>query len=111
MQTMVTVMSILGVLGLSSAAVAQSTAKGDGTQTTIKVSGMSCGACAKRVEGVVKKVAGVSGVEVSQPKGAATITFDPGKTSPEALVKTINEKTGFKAELVSTHQKPGGEPY
>lgn len=108
MQIMVAVMSILGVLGWSTAAGAQSTAKGEGTQTTIKVSGMSCGACAKTVERVVKKVAGVSVAEVSQPNGVARITFDPGKTNPEALVKTINEKTGFKAELVSTHQKTRG---
>ena len=53
----------------------------------------------------MKKVEGVASATVSQPKGTAEITFDPAKTSAEALVKIINQKTSFKAELVSSHSK------
>lgn len=98
-------MTILGVLGVSATASAQSDKPAAGRTTTIKVSGRACGACAATVEGVVRKVNGVASAVVSQPKGTAEITFDPAKTNPEALVKVINEKTSFKAELVSSHQK------
>ena len=67
-------------------------------QTTLKVSGMSCGECAKTVEKEAKKIAGVKTAKVDQPKGEAEITYDPAKTSPEAIAKAINQKTGFKAE-------------
>lgn len=105
MRNIFAVVGILGVLGFSSAG-AQSTGKSKGAETsTLRVSGMACGACAATVEGVLKKVDGVTAVAVSQPKGTAEITFDPAKTTLEALAKVINEKTSFKAELVSSHPK------
>ena len=105
MRKVVALMSLLSVLGLSSAAGAQSTTKQPSQTSTLKVSRMACGACAASVEGVLKRVDGVSAAAVSQPKGTAEITFDPAKTNAQALVKAINEKTAFKAELMSSHQK------
>lgn len=64
----------------------------------LKVSGMSCGVCAKTVEKEAKKIDGVKAAKVSQPKGEAEITYDPAKTSPEAIAKRISDKTAFKAE-------------
>ena len=46
----------------------------------------------------VKKIDGVKRAKVSQPKGTAEITYDPAKTTPEAIARVINEKTNFKAE-------------
>ena len=74
-------------------------------QTTLKVSGMSCGECAKTVEKEAKNIPGVKTAKVDQPKGEAEITYDPAKTSPEAIAKTINQKTGFKAELPKGPEK------
>ncbi len=106
MRNMVALMSVLSILGSSTAVAAQPIGKPPPAQTsTLKVSGMACGACAATVEKAVKKVDGVTAAVVSQPKGTAEITFDPTKTSPEALAKAINEKTSIKAELMSTHQK------
>lgn len=106
MRNMVALMSILGFLGFSTAVFAQPTGKPPSAQTsTLKVSGMACGACAATVEKAVKKLDGVTAAVVSQPKGTAEITFDPTKTSPEALAKAITEKTSFKAELMSAHKK------
>jgi len=59
---------------------------------------MVCGACAKTVEKAAKKIAGVKSVTANQPKGVAEITYDPGKTSPEAIAKAITERTPFRAE-------------
>jgi len=103
MRNLFALIGILGVLG-SSSALAQPAEKRAG-QTTLKVEGMACGACAGTIEKLVKKVEGVASATVSQPKGTAEITFDPAKTSAEALVKIINQKTSFKAELVSSHSK------
>ena len=64
----------------------------------LKVSGMSCSVCAKTVEKEAKKIEGVKAAKVSQPKGEAEITYDPEKTSPEAIAKKISDKTPFKAE-------------
>ena len=65
----------------------------------LKVSGMFCGACAKTVEKTAKKIDGVKSAKVSQPKGTAEITYDPAKTSPEAIAKAITEKTPFTSEV------------
>ena len=64
----------------------------------LRVSGMACGACAKTVEKEARKIGGVKAVKVSQPEGEAEITYDPAKTSPDAIAKKISDKTGFKAE-------------
>ena len=101
MRRMLASMSIFSVLGLWTAG-AQSPAKPEGAraQTSIlKVSGMACGACARTVETVLKKVQGVKATVVSQPKGAPEIAFDPSQTTIETLAKVINAKTSFKAEL------------
>jgi copper chaperone CopZ len=71
----------------------------------LKVSGMSCSACAKTVEKEAKKIEGVKTVKVSHPKGEAEITYDPEKTSAEAIAKKISEKTSFKAEAPKKAQK------
>ncbi|HVL67641.1 MAG TPA: heavy metal-associated domain-containing protein [Vicinamibacterales bacterium] len=66
----------------------------------LKVTGMSCEVCAERVEKVAKAIEGVTRARVDQPKGTAEITYDPDKTSPEAVARTITEKTPFKATVL-----------
>lgn len=61
----------------------------------LSVSGMTCGGCATAVRMAAMKVAGVSDATVSYEEGRAIITYDPVKTNPEAIAKTIREKTGF----------------
>ena len=100
MRTLMAAVALVGILGLTASAQ-QATDK----PVVLKVSGMLCGACAKTVEKEAKKIDGVKAAKVSQPKGEAEITYDPAKTSPEAIVKTITKKTGFKAEVVPEPQK------
>jgi copper chaperone CopZ len=88
------IMLVIGlVTALSVGMVAQTTETG-----TLKVSGMHCGACAATVENAAKKVAGVASVKASQPEGTASVTYDPFKTTLEAVAKAINQQTPFKAE-------------
>lgn len=92
-------MTILGLLGFGSAAVAQNDQRAGGEVCTLKIEGMACSACAARVKKEALKIDGVKAANVSQPKGTAEITFDASKTNPEAIAKFISEKTGFKAEV------------
>lgn len=102
MKGVLALMTILGFLGLGSAAVAQDGTRAAGDVCTLKIEGMACSACAARVEKEALKIEGVKAATVSQPKGTAEVTFDASKTSPGVIAKAITEKTGFKAEVSGT---------
>lgn len=87
------VMGLLSMFGFSTG-----TDEKAGKVCVLKVEGMACGACAARVEKKAKKIDGVKAAKVSQPKGTAQITYDPAKTSPEAIAKKIAEETGFRTQ-------------
>lgn len=70
-----------------------------GKMCSLKVSGMVCSACANTVEKAATKIDGVKTIKADQPTGMAEITYDPEKTTPEAIAKVINGKTPFKAEV------------
>ena len=65
--------------------------------TQIKVSGMTCDACAVSVQKSLEKVKGVKRAEVSSDKGTATVVYDDAQTNEQQLREAI-DKTGFKAE-------------
>jgi len=66
-------------------------------KTEIKVTGMTCGACAVSVKSALTKVKGVKSAEVSDEKGLATVVYDDAQTNDQQVREAIN-KTGFKAE-------------
>ena len=66
---------------------------------TLTVAGMTCGGCATAVRLAALKIAGVSKANVSFEKGLAVVTYDPVRTNPEAIAKTITERTGFTAAV------------
>jgi len=63
----------------------------------IKVSGMTCQACAVSVQKSLEKTKGVKRAEVTSEKGIAAVTYDDSQVSEQQLRDAIN-KTGFKAE-------------
>ena len=65
----------------------------------IKVSGMTCGACAVSVKKGLEKTKGVKSADVSVVKGLATVSYDDSQVNEQQLRDAIN-KTGFKAEPV-----------
>ena len=102
MKHLLAALSIVVVFG-SVAMAQQKSANGQpGKMCSLKVSGMVCSACANTVEKAVKKIDGVKTIKADQPTGIAAVTYDPAKTTPEAIAKVINGKTPFKAEV----QKP-----
>jgi len=64
--------------------------------TTIKVSGMSCGGCVASVTKVLSELPGVAKVEVVLEPGQATVEFDCGQVSRDALCAAIDD-AGFEA--------------
>ena len=57
---------------------------------TLNVRGMSCSQCTKRVEGELKKIAGVKNAEASLQEAKVKITFEKGKVTAEQLAEAIN---------------------
>lgn len=58
------------------------------------VQGMTCGGCVASVTRVLKAVSGVADVAVTLQPGAAKVTFDAARTSPDAL-RTAVQDAGF----------------
>ena len=97
-------MGLLSILGVGTAA-AQSDKPAGERVCTLKVERMACGACAARVEREAGKIEGVKAAKVSQPKGTAEITYDPDKTTADAIAKAITERTGFKSQVSEPKRK------
>jgi Cu+-exporting ATPase len=64
---------------------------------------MTCAACSGRVQRALEKQPGVQAAAVNLMTKNATVHFDPGATSPEALVDTIRG-TGYGADLARDDQ-------
>jgi Cu+-exporting ATPase len=69
--------------------------------TTLKVEGMTCGACTSAIELGFQGVAGVGNVSISLVMERAVVQHDPNVISADD-VKEIIEDRGFDAEVLST---------
>ncbi|MCS6896648.1 MAG: heavy-metal-associated domain-containing protein [Nitrospira sp.] len=87
-----------------------------GNQTvTLKIDGMTCGSCVKDARAALQKAPGVKTVEIKvgtkwgllndYADAKAVITFDPGQTSVEGLIKVIESASTalstYRARAVS----------
>lgn len=61
---------------------------------TIKIEGMSCGHCAKKVENGLKEIKGVKSVTVDLEKKEATVVFK--KEIDDNMLKTRIENLGYQ---------------
>ncbi|HEX2741497.1 MAG TPA: heavy metal translocating P-type ATPase [Rubrobacter sp.] len=67
------------------------------------VTGMSCAACARRVEKALVRTEGVSAANVNLAVEKATVEYDPASAEPDALIRAVEDagygiekhKTGF----------------
>lgn len=69
--------------------------------TTLKVEGMTCGACTSAVEAAFKGVNGAGSVTVSLVMERAVIQHDPHLLSSNQIKEMIEDR-GFDAEILST---------
>ena len=68
-------------------------------QCAMKVSGMTCGGCARSAEARLAKIPGVKSAKVEFDSAEAKVEFDSKLTTPEKIVAAFNESGGFRAEL------------
>ena len=61
------------------------------TTTTIKIKGMTCGACVAAVGRVLHALHGVEKVDVSLERGEALVEFDGAEVADEDLRAAIEE--------------------
>jgi Cu+-exporting ATPase len=66
----------------------------------LNIEGMTCAACAARIEKVVGRLNAVKSVNVNLASEKAHITFVPGDVQESDLIRTI-EKAGYGAKLAS----------
>lgn len=99
--------TLLACLALAALAVGMATAGDQATASLdvkLSVRGMTCNHCTDKVKAALEGVPGVTKADVNLEKNEATVTYDKGKTSPEALVKAV-EKAGFKCSLPNAGEK------
>ena len=77
--------------------------------TTVKVDGMTCGACTSAVEGAFSGVQGVVDASVSLVLGRAVIRHDP-TLLPVAKVAELIEDRGFDATVLSSETTSPQQP-
>jgi Cu+-exporting ATPase len=65
---------------------------------TLGISGMSCSACANRIEKALNAMPGVEQAAVNFASESATVAYDPSAVTPEALAKTVVD-AGYEATL------------
>lgn len=63
-------------------------------QTSLQITGMTCAACANRIERGLSKLDGVDVASVNLALEKASVTFDPAKINVDQLEQTI-EKLGY----------------
>jgi Cu+-exporting ATPase len=69
--------------------------------TTLKVEGMTCGACTSAIESGFQGVAGVGNVSISLVMERAVVQHDPNIISADQVKETIEDR-GFDAEVLSS---------
>jgi len=85
---------MLSLLLLSASALAA-----EPRTVTLAVEHMTCAACPITVRKALSHVAGVSASTVDMQAHTATVTFDPTRTTPEALAAAVSQ-AGYPAKVL-----------
>ena len=72
---------------------------------TLKVPDMFCAGCEVGVKIAANKVEGVTDVKTDSGERTADVTFDPSKTTAQAVANAITRATGFKTEVANGAKK------
>lgn len=95
---------------------ARSTIALNGDRIDLPITGMSCAACAARIEKRLTNQPGVTIASVNFATKMATVRFDPAAITPAAIAQAIDD-LGFTATIPSNIQSqnssvgtPAGDP-
>lgn len=58
---------------------------------TLKIEGMTCGGCVASVRRVLSALDGVQQADVSLEKKQATVSYEPGRVTPDTLKAAIED--------------------
>ena len=76
---------------------------GERRTVVLDLQNMTCALCSVTVQKALHTVAGVADAKISFEQKTATVTFDPGKVTPAALVKATTD-AGFPSSPHGTHK-------
>ena len=70
------------------------------SKVNLKIDGMMCAySCASKVSEIVQNMKGVEECSVDFASGIAEVVYDDKKIDSEKIVKFLNKKTYYKAEI------------
>ncbi|MGB0126166.1 MAG: heavy metal translocating P-type ATPase [Rhodocyclaceae bacterium] len=72
----------------------------------LSISGMTCAACAQRIETVLQRQPGVEAATVNFAAETARVRYTPGLVDPQALVAAIR-RTGYDARVLTAGSRDG----
>ncbi len=76
-------------------------------QTTLQITGMTCAACANRIEKGLSKLDGVASANVNFALEKASVTYDPSKINVDTLEQTMRKLGYDTAKEVAQFQLEG----
>ncbi len=77
----------------------------EGKVVKLKITGMTCAGCANHLYKVLSETPGVINNEVKYPWDITVVKYDASKINPEEIIKSIEEKTRYTAELSQEKDK------
>ena len=95
-----TATGLTGVEVASGARHDHSTPSGKGERVDLPITGMTCAACANRIEKQLNKQAGVQSASVNFASARATVNYDPTATGVGNLIQTV-KNAGYDAAGMS----------
>ncbi|MET0624619.1 MAG: heavy metal translocating P-type ATPase [Pyrinomonadaceae bacterium] len=82
-------------------------AAGESVRVELPVSGMTCAACARRIELRLRKTEGVGDASVNFATGRATVEYDPARTDTRVLRGRV-EEIGYRVTEPTPADEAGG---
>lgn len=83
--------------------------KGEKKTINIEIKGMTCSGCVSMIEASLKKIDGVTAIDIDLEKGAGVIQYDASKVKEEAVVEAVEKAGGkrhsFKAKKAATFEQ------
>lgn len=71
----------------------------------LRITGMTCAACVRRVERALQRVDGVKSASVNLATERASVEWDRGKDAIDSLIRAV-ESAGYRAENVQSEKSP-----
>lgn len=70
------------------------------TTHVFRVEGMHCGSCALLIDDALEDLPGVQSTQTTVKQGRSTVELDPSQSTPEDVIRAI-EELGYEASPLS----------